>query len=133
MLQVTAEQLDVIHVTPGFYAGGMKEDSRWWSEAEPPGPEQTRTAPAGAVDRSRLSLRRKSSAAPAGAGSCGGKIPVVDTNRLSSDVPPGLGGILKFPNGIGAEPHPENPGVMTRERKLIVENRVRRDSPPIFF
>jgi len=102
MLQGTANQLDVVRVTLGFYAGGMKEHSRWWSEAEPPEPEQTRTAPAGAADRSRLSLRRKSSAAPAGAGSYGGKIPVVDTNRLSSDVPPGLGDILKFPNGIEA-------------------------------
>jgi len=79
MLQVTADQLDVVHVTLGFNAGGMKEHSRWWSEAEPPEPEQTRTAPAGAADRSRLSLRRKSSAAPTGAGSCGGKIPVVGT------------------------------------------------------
>jgi len=101
MLQVTADQLDVVDGTPGFYAGGMKEHRRWWSEAEPPEPEQTRTAPAGAADRSRLSLRRKSSAAPAGAGPCGGKIPVVNTNRLCSDVPPGLGDIPEFPNGIG--------------------------------
>jgi len=85
MLQVTADQLDVVHATLGFYAGGMKEHSRWWSEAEPPEPKQTRTA-------------------PAGAGSCGGKIPVVDTNRLCSDVPPGLGDIPEFPNGIDLNP-----------------------------
>lgn len=101
---MTADQLDVVHIILGFSAGGIKEHSRWWSEAEPPEPEQTRTAPAGGADRSRLSLRRKSSDAPAGAVSCGGKIPVVDTNRFSSDVPPGLSDILKFPNGIVPSP-----------------------------